>query len=192
MGKVISIEEYRQPKNTNLSKEDIFNLFLIFKCNEETLPIFDSNVLMESLAKYKNMDRFSTLLSNLVITKSENGKDIIDLSVCLDKNIQNKTLIINPSKQSETMILASDEEFSQLKKSYDEKTLSSFGDLMFFLNMDLEYGINNWGLVAEDEYIKHPKYPGIVTGEFIGQEKTPEVMKKVKKRAIERLKILYK
>ena len=192
MGKVISIEEYRQPKNTNLSKEDIFNLFLIFKCNEETLPIFDSNVLMESLAKYKNMDRFSTLLSNLVITKSENGKDIIDLSVCLDKNIKDKTVIINPSKQSEIMILASDEEFSQLKKSYDERTLSSFGDLMFFLNMDLEYGINNWSLVAEDEYIKHPKYPGIVTGEFIGQEKTPEVMKKVKKRAIERLKILYK
>ena len=192
MGKVISIEEYRQPKNTNLSKEDIFNLFLIFKCNEETLPIFDSSVLMESLAKYKNMDRFSTLLSNLVITKSENGKDIIDLSDCLDKNIKNKTVIINPSKQSEIMILASDEEFSQLKKSYDERTLSSFGDLMFFLNMDLEYGINNWSLVAEDEYIKHPKYPGIVTGEFIGQEKTPEVMKKVKKRAIERLKILYK
>lgn len=192
MGKVISVEEYGQHKSTNLSIEDIFNLFLIFKHNEETLTIFDSNVLMESLAKYKNMDRFSTLLSDLVITKNENGKDIIDLSDCLDKYIQNKTVIMNPSKQSEIMILEIDEEFSQLKKSYDEKTLSSFGDLLFFINMDLEYGINNWSLVAEDEYIKYPKYPGIVTGEFIGQEKTPEVMKKVKKRAIEGLKNLYK
>lgn len=192
MGKVISIEEYRQRKSTNLSIEDIFSLFLIFKYNEETLTIFDLNVLMESLAKYKNMDRFSTLLSNLVITKSENGKDIIDLSDCLDKYIQNKTVIRNPSKQSEIMILEIDEELSQLKKSYDEKTLSSFGDLMFFVNMDLEHGINNWSLVAEDEYIKYPKYPGIITGEFIGQEKTPEVMKKVKKRAIEGLKYLYK
>lgn len=186
MGKVINFEEYWQHKSANLSIEDIFNLFLIFKHNEETLAIFDLNVLMESLAKYRNMDRFSTLLSNLVITKNENGKDIIDLSDCLDKNIQNKTVIMNPSKQSEIMILGSDEEFSQLKRSYDEKTLSSFGDLMFFVNMDFEYGINNWSLVAEDEYIKYPKYPGIVTGEFIGQEKTPAVMKKVKK---ERLKV---
>ncbi len=191
MGKVISIEEYGQHKSTNLSIEDIFNLFLIFKHNEETLAIFDLNVLMESLAKYKNMDRFSTLLSNLVITKNEKGKDIIDLSDCLDKNIQNKTVIMDPSEQSEIMILASDEEFIQLKKSYDEKTLTSFGNLMFFLNMDLEYGINNWSLVAEDEYIKYPKYSGIVTGEFIGQENTSEVMKKVKQRAIERLKNLY-
>ena len=126
---------------------------------------------MESLAKYKNMNRFSTLLSNLVITKSEKGKDIIDLSDCLDKNIQNIMATEMPEKEN------------QLKKSYDEKTLSSFGNLMFFLNMDLEHGINNWSLVAEDEYIKYPKYPGIVTGEFIEQEKTPEVMKKVKKKS---------
>lgn len=192
MGKLIKLEEHRHKKYADLSIEDIFNLFLIFKHNEQPLATFDINVLMESLAKHKDIDRFTFLCSNLVPTKNENGKDIIDLSDCLDKNVQNKTVIVNPSKQSEIVILGSDEEFSHLKKSYDEQTLSLFGDFMFFVNMDFEYGINNWSLVAEDEYIKVPKYPGIVTGEFIGQEKTPEVTKKVKKRAIERLRNLYK
>lgn len=63
---------------------------------------------------------------------------------------------------------------------------------MFFINMDLEFGINNWYLVAEDEYIKDSIYPGIVTGEFIGQEKDSKVMKKVRKRSIENLRNIYK
>lgn len=57
--------------------------------------------------------------------------------------------------------------------------------------MDLEYGLNNWTLVAEDEYIEDSIYPGIITGEFIGQEKNKKVMKKVRKRAIERCKNIY-
>lgn len=192
MSKLINIEEYRHKKHSDLSAEDIFILFLIFKHSEHPLTTFDLNALMESLAKYKDMDRFASLCSNLVVTKNENERDIIDLSDCLGKAIQNRTVMINPSKQSEILIVGSDEEFSRLKKSYDEKTLSSFGDLMFFVNMDLEYGADNWSLVTEDEYIKDPIYPGIVTGEFIGQEKNPEVMKKVRKQAINRLRNLYK
>lgn len=69
--------------------------------------------------------------------------------------------------------------------------LESFGDLMFFVNNDLKYGIGNWKFLFEDEVLQYPKYPSIVTGEFIGKEKNPETMQKIKKRSIERLKSQY-
>ncbi len=190
MENIINFEEARNKRNSNLSTEDIFNLFLIFKNCEQPLAAFDLNILMESLAKYKEMDRFAFLYRNLIITRNANGKDIIDLNCCLNKHVQNKTIIINPLNQSEIMLIGTDTEFNQLKKLYDEKTLLLFSDLMFFITMDFKYGVNNWSLFAEDEYLKYPKYPGIVTGEFIGQEKTPKVMQKVRKIAIDELRNL--
>lgn len=192
MEKVISIEEYKKKQIINITWEDMFNLFLIFARDEESWATIDLNVLMESFAKYKNMERFASLYGNLEIEKNENGIDIIDLYDCLEQKIKSKTIVINPSRKNEFVILGTDEEFDQLRGKYDNRTLTIFRDLMFFIHMDLEYGINNWSLLAEDEYIEDQNYPGIVTGEFIGKEKNERIMKKVRKRAIERLRNLYK
>ena len=59
--------------------------------------------------------------------------------------------------------------------------------------MDLEHGIDNWSLVAEDEFIELPNCLDVVTGEFIDKNKeNPVVQRKIKKRAIEHLKNSYK
>lgn len=195
MEKIISIQEYKnnqfEKAAIDLTVEDVFNLFLIFARAEEILPIVDLNILMESLAKYKNINRYHSIYKNLKIEKNDDGKDIINLEKCLETKINSKTILINPSKSNEIVILDNDEEFEQLIEKYDEHTISVFRDLMFNIHMDLEYGINNWSLIAEDEYIEDPIYPSIVTSEFIGQEKDKKVMKKVRKRAIESLKNLY-
>lgn len=193
MGKIVNIGEYKknptEKQIINLTVDDIFNLFLIFERSERKLPLIDLNVLMESLAKYKNMDRFASLYKNLETEENENGINIINLESCVDKKIESKTIFVNPSQKAEILILGNDEEFDQLRKRYDENTLSLFRDLMFFIQMDLEYGINNWTLVAEDEYIEDPIYPGIVTGEFIGQEKNKNTMNKVRKKQLKDLEI---
>lgn len=172
--------------------EDIFDLFLIFARNEASLPIIDLNILMESLAKYKNISRYASIYRNLEVEPNADGNDIINIEKCLEQKINNRTIVINPSRKSEFIILGTDEEFEQLRRKYDVHTLSIFRNLMFNIHMDLEYGINNWTLIAEDEYIEDSIYPGIVTGEFIGQEKDKRVMKKIRKQAIERLKDFYK
>lgn len=195
MEKIISIEEYTnnrfEKNNDDLMVEDIFNLFLIYSRNEERLPVIDLNVLMESLAKYKNVNRYASIYRNLEIEQNANGNEIINIEKCLEQKINSRTIVINPSRKNEFVILGTDEEFEQLKEKYDVHTLSIFKNLMFNIYMDLEYGINNWSLIAEDEYIEDPIYPGIVTGEFIGQEKDKKVMKKVRKMTIEQLKNFY-
>lgn len=192
MEKIISIEEYKDNQlekiMMDLTAEDIFNLFLICARGEESLPIIDLNVLMESLAKYKNINRYASIYRNLEIEQNAAGNDIINIEKCLEQKINTRTIVINPSRKNEFVILGTDEEFKQLREKYDIRTLSIFRNLMFNIHMDLEYGINNWSLIAEDEYIEDPIYPGIVTGEFIGKEKNKRVMKKVRKKAIEILK----
>lgn len=196
MEKITNIEEYKKNRFVktmmDLTTEDIFNLFLIFARGEDRWPMVDLNVLMESLAKYKDRDRYASLYRNLKIEKNKDGKDIINLEEVYEKAVESRMVIINPSMNNEFIVFGTDEEFTNLRKMYDEPTLSIFESLMFNIRMDLEYGIDNWSLVAEDEYIDVPNYPGIVTGEFIGQEKDQRVMKKVRKRAIERLQNLYK
>lgn len=191
MEKIVNIEEYKNnqfEKIMDLTVEDVFNLFLICAREEEILPIIDLNVLMESFAKYKNINRYASIYRNLEIEQNADGNDIINIEKCLEQKISSKIIIINPSMKNEFVILGTDEEFEQLKEKYDVDTLSIFRNLMFNIHMDLEYGINKWSLIAEDEYIEDPIYPGIVTGEFIGQEKDKKVMERVRKRAIEQLK----
>ena len=89
------------------------------------------------------------------------------------------------------MIIASSEKINELKEKYCKDVLQSFGDLIFFVNNDLKHGIGNWELLFEDEVLQYPKYPSIVTGEFIDKEKNSETMGKIKRRSIERLKSQY-
>lgn len=196
MDKVINIDEYKNNrfKKTDmiLTAIDFFNLFLVFARNEDNLPLIDLNVLMRSFAKYRSVPRYASLYQNIEVEQNEDGEEIVNIRGFLKEKINNKTIVQNPSRENEFMILGTDDEFDELKGKYDGQTLSIFGDLMFNIIMDLIHGIDNWSLVAEDEYIEDPIYPGIVTGEFVGQEKDKRVMKKVRKRLIERLKNLYK
>lgn len=57
---------------------------------------------------------------------------------------------------------------------------------MFFINNDLEHGIENWELFDEVEVIKVPGYPIYCTDEFLDENKNDPVVKKVmKQKAIE-------
>lgn len=57
MSKIIDFNTYTNNSNKNniydLTTEDIFNIFLIFKHKSEIFTKFDINVLMQSLVKCK-------------------------------------------------------------------------------------------------------------------------------------------
>lgn len=170
---------------SRLTYEDIFNLLLISKNYEGILTSFNLNLVQQAFARYKHMQRFSSIFSNLEIEYNEDGKEIINFSSIVEKKSKDNIIIFY---NDDVVILADEEYFNNLKMNYTEETYFKFNDLVFFLNNDLKYGFDNWELLFEDEYIKYPGYPGIVTGEFIGQKKDAKVMKKVKERTIERLK----
>ena len=198
MEKVVYFNDYINKSNENdfiITTDDIFNLFLIFK-NKEELSImleFDINVLMKSLAKYRNLEKFNMIFKNILIEKNEYEDEIINLSDSLEKRREEKLIIVDPNNKNEVYILGSEEEFKALESNYDEKILNIFNNLMFYINNDLEFGIDNWQIVAEDEVIDVDRYPNFVTGEFIAQDKSnPLVKQKMKKRAIEHIKNIYK
>lgn len=191
MGKIISFN------NTDdnpfcFTTEDLFNLFLISKQKEETLAMFDSAVLMRSFAKYRNLEKFSSIYKEIVVSKDESGNEIVDLTEFLEKKKQQRVIIEDPRNKNQMLILGSEEEFETLASNYSKGVLSSFNNLMFYINNDLKFGIGKWSIFAEDELINVPRYPSFVTGEFINQDKSsPLVQKKIKQRAKENAKNLY-
>lgn len=193
--KIIDLNEEIQKRMSvkkpakKLNVDDIFNLLLIYKHREQILSSFDLNFVERAFGRYKNMERFSSILSNLETECNENGEEIISFRSTIDRKIREKNVVLI---NGEVVILGDDEYFDSLKREYDEETFSVFDNIYFFIYNDLEYGFDNWKVLFEDEYIKDPKYPGIVTGEFIGQKKDANVMKQVRKRAIERIKNNYK
>ena len=50
---------------------------------------------------------------------------------------------------------------------------------MFFINDDLEHGIENWELFNEVEVIKVPGYPIYCTDEFLDENKNDPGVKKL-------------
>lgn len=182
--KIINIEKFKSNKKSNLTNKDIFNLILIYKSMEGTLVSFNLNVLLESLEKYKSLERFSSIYQDLKFV-NDNGKERFDIEDILVENIERKIVLMNGN---EIVILSDNEYFEMLKKQYSREVLSEFGRLMYFINNDLKYGIGNWELVSEDEYIKDDNYLSFVTGEFIGKSKSK---KAIKKRLIENTKNIY-
>ena len=193
--KIINLtEKIEKRKSLNnqtkqLDVEDFFNLLLIYKRREHALASFDLKFIERAFGRYKNMERFSSILNNLETEYNENGEEIINFKSAVDKKVEEKTIIF---MDGEVIILGKDEYFEDLESKYDEENFLAFDSLYFFIYNDLKYGFDGWQLLFEDEYIKHPKYPeGIITGEFIGQKKDEKVMKQVKKRTIEMLKNKY-
>lgn len=197
MNKVISFKDYIKDSDKNdflITNDDIFNLFLIFKSKEESLfyPEFDASVLMKSLAKHSSLEKFDLIFKNISIEKNEAGIEFVNLNQSLEKKQQEKLILVNPNNKNEIYILGSDEEFKKIASLYDEKILKCFDELMFCINMDLEFGIGNWEIVFKDEIIDVPKYPNYVTAEFIDQDKSNSlVKKKMKQKAIKNLKNIY-
>lgn len=175
-------------KLDDISLEDVFNLFLIFKSKDGVLTSFSISTVMESLARYKEMGRFSCIYAGITTEKNAEGKEIINIGKFLDQKKQEK-LITNLSEiDADTIyILGTEETFEQLSHSYNKRILDRFNSLMFFINNDLEHGIENWELFDEVEVIKVPGYPIYCTGEFLDENKNdPGVKKAMKQKAIER------
>lgn len=63
--------------------------------------------------------------------------------------------LIIETEENEFIILASPEKINELKEKYCKNVLQSFGDLMFFVNNALKYGIGNWELLFEDEVLQY-------------------------------------
>lgn len=181
---IIDFNAYKNKKVDKITEEDVLNLLLIFKYEE--IVFININELMKSLGKYQGFEKYRILYDNLTIVLDDNDQLIIDLNSAYHRGIENGLII--ESSENEFMILASPEQINSLKEKYSKKILRVFNDLMFYINNDLKYGIDNWELIFEDELLKYPRYPSIVTGEFIDKEKDQEVMLEVKKRSIERLK----
>lgn len=192
---IIDFNKDRESIYSNLTLEDIFDLFLAFHAKEESTPLasVDVNVLMMSLARYKNSKSFSSIYKNIPSEKNESGFEIINLEKCIAKSCEKKSIIVNPTNDNEFCILLDGDSCEKILSKYNDNVLKKIGRLMFFVNMDLEHGIDNWSLVAEDEFIELPNCLDVVTGEFIDKNKeNPVVQRKIKKRAIEHLKNSYK
>ncbi len=188
---VIDFNNYKSKKVEKITEEDILFLILIFKYNE--VDFFNINDIMESLGYYSEVEKFKKIYENLSIKTNENNSPVVDLNDAYKKMIEERLII--ETQEKEFMILASPEKITELKEKYCKNVLQSFGDLMFYVNNDLKYGIGNWKLLFEDEVLQYPGYPSIVTGEFIDKEKDKEkdkeTMQKIKKRSIEQLKRNY-
>lgn len=193
MKKIVSFDEYKSNHDIIITVEDIFNLFLIFKQKEEILARVDVSVLSQSLSKYKNLEKFNLIFKNILLQENQYNNGIIDLNHVVEKKRQEKLIIVNPENKNEIYILGSDEEFKSLATIYTEKILNCFSELMFCVNNDLKFGIDKWKMIFEDEIIDVPGYPSIVTAEFIGRNKNnPRVKEKIKKRAIDKAKRIFK
>ena len=191
---VIDFNRDRINKNNyqDLPKEYIFDLFLAFQTRQELLARVNIDALMMSLAKYKDLKRYSFIYKNISSEKNEFGIEIINLKECIDKNLKEKKIIINPKNDKEVFILSDRDSCNAILSKYDKELLKKIDDLFFRVYMDLKVGIDKWSLICEDEFIDVPNYPSIVTAEFLEQDKqNPIVKKKIKKRAIEHLKSIY-
>lgn len=103
MAEIINIKDYMNNQfekvKINLTTEDIFNLFLICAHAEETMLIINLNVLMESLAKYKNINRYASIYKNLEVEQNECGKDILNIEKYLEQKIHDRIIVIDPVKK---------------------------------------------------------------------------------------------
>lgn len=177
----------------NIIVDDILDLFLIFKSKESILAEFDTDVLMKSFAKHSSLEKFDSLFKNISVEIDENGNEFIDLTKSLEKAREEKLIIGISIDKNKRYILGSQEDFEIMKSSYSLNVLNIFKDLMFYVNNDLEFGIDNWKVAFEDEVIDVPGYSNFVTGEFICEDKNNIfVKKKMKQRAISNLKNIYK
>lgn len=178
---IIDFNTYKDNRVDKIIEEDILNLVLISKYEE---PAFiDKKILMKSLAKYKNFDRYKIIYENISLNSDEEGMPIVDLKYAYNKLVE-ENIILEYSECDEFMIVASPEMILSLKEKYSKSVLKALNDLMYFVNNDLRYGIDNWDLITEDELLTYPRYPSRVTGEFIDQEKNEGVMEKVRKKGI--------
>lgn len=184
---IIDFNTYKSKNNEKITEEDILNLILIFKYDE--IDFFNINNIMESLGCYAGMERFKKIYESVNIKINQNNSPVVDLNDVYKKGIEDGLII--ETQENKFMILASPEKINELKEKYCKDVLQSFGDLMFFVNNDLKHGIGNWELLFEDEVLQYPRYPSIVTGEFIDKEKDATTMQKIKKRSIERLNSQY-
>ncbi len=186
---LIDFNRYKDKRVDKITEEDILNLVLISKYEE---PAFiDKKVLMQSLARYKDSSRYKIIYDNILLKKDEDGISIVDLKEAYNKLVED-SIIIEYSECDEFMIIISYANILNLKEMYSKSVLKAFNDLMYYVNNDLRYGIGNWDLVCEDELITYPKYPSIVTGEFIDQEKDEVAMEKVRKKGIQKLRDMNK
>lgn len=194
-GKIINFNDELQKRLSlkkqikQLTVDDIFNLLLIYKHNEGILTSFNLDFAERVFGRYKHMERFSIIFSNIGTEYNKNGEEIINFSKIIEQKQKEKAVILI---SGDVVILGDDEYFNSLKRKYNEEIFSIFDSLILFINDDLQFGFDNWELLFEDEYIKDKVYPGIVTGEFIGQTKDAKIMKQVRKKAIERLRNNYK
>lgn len=184
------IEFKKIDKSFNLDLEDIINLFLICKSREGILIEFDLNILIQSIYKYIDIERFNSLYTNIKPLLNESNKFINELENILVKKVKEKAIVFYPSNKNQIFIIGNEEYFLNMKNNYSAELFDKFNELMFCINNDLEFGIDNWEIIAEDEYISDSIYPGIVTGEFIGQDKIKKT-RAIKKRMIENLKNIY-
>ena len=184
------VEFKKIEKNFNLNLEDIINLFLLCKSREGTLIAFDLNTLIQSIYKYIDTERFNSLYTNIKPLLNKSDSFMNELENILVKKVKEKATVVDPSNKNKIFIIGNEEYFLNMKNNYSEESFDKFNELMFYINNDLEFGLDNWEIFAEDEYISDSIYPGIVTGEFIGKDKTKKT-RAIKKRMIENSKNIY-
>ena len=176
------IEDFNS-KKSELTQEDIFDMFIMFKSHEKQLAEFNLTTLMYSLPRWKNRFKLHKLYENIEIKKDDEGKEYVDLVKVAQEKVKERKLLMFDDDLF--MILVKDDFFDKQKKQYRKDDLANFGDLMFYVNHDLEYGIGKWSIFAEDEVIKVPGYLPYITDEFFDMDKNDP---KVKKLMIERAK----
>ncbi len=145
MEKTVNILDYKENNKLKcvLTNEDIFDLFIIFKRNEGIL-IFNFDMFIKSLSKYRNLDKFNYIYRNLEVVSNGDLEDIIDLKECLERKLKNNHIMINPSNKSEIIILETIDQARNMMGSYNSHTLLLFKELMVLIDNDLEYGIDNF------------------------------------------------
>lgn len=137
----------------NILEEDLFNLFIIYNLNHECNHFIKMDTLMKSFGKYK--ERFPELYSNVEVKTNEVeipdfNVPFINLNPVYKKLLENK-IIFSADDSDKITIVCNEEYFKLLESDYDEQVKKSFADLMFFINNDLEYGIDGWQLLLEEK-----------------------------------------
>ncbi len=132
----------------NILEEDLFNLFIIYNLNHKCNYFIKMNTLMKSFGKYK--ERFPELYSNVELKTNEFEIPFINLNPVYKKLLENK-IIFSADDSDKITIVCNEEYFKLLESDYDEQVKKSFADLMFFINNDLEYGIDGWQLLLEEK-----------------------------------------
>lgn len=132
----------------NILEEDLFNLFIIYSLNHECNQFIKLSVLMKSFGKYK--EKFPELYSNIEIKTNEFNIPFINLNDVYKKLIENK-IIFSANDSDKITIVCDEEYFKPLENNYTDQVKKIFDQLMFFINNDLEYGIDGWKIVIDEK-----------------------------------------